>query len=145
MTLLHFHLLHFRLCLTGKRILFCNSGNCDLTTALKHVAQKEGRLASYVNGGYVCKSQRKGDGYILKVSEAHGSIIILLYYLHVWSQASSRSWDLPRGYHCAAEKWNIYLTLFVPRYYFATMSASVYFPQTCAEVGPLPNAQHRGC
>lgn len=47
--------------------------------ALKHIVQKEGRLTSYVNGGYVCKSWRKCYGYILKVSEAHGSIIILLY------------------------------------------------------------------
>lgn len=65
-TVLHFHPLHFQLCWTGKRILRCDSNNCDVSTALKHVAQKE-RLASYVKGGYVCKSQKKVCGYILKV------------------------------------------------------------------------------
>lgn len=77
--LLHFHPLHFQLCSAGKRTVFCGSGNCDLSASLKHIAQKRGSLASYGNGGYMCRNQRKGYGCILKASEAHGNIIILHY------------------------------------------------------------------
>lgn len=40
---------------------------------------------------------------------------------------------------------SITLTTYLLHYYFAAMSASVYLPQRCAEVRPLPNAQSRGC
>lgn len=57
-TTLHFHPLQFQLCLGGKRILFHDSGNCGLSSALKDIAQK-GRLASCLNGGYMCQESEK--------------------------------------------------------------------------------------
>lgn len=141
--LLHFHPLHLQSSSAGMRTVCCGSGNCDLSTSLKHVAQKKGSLASYGNGGYLCRCQRKGYGCILKVNET--LLFFILKYIYGLKLAVvAGAFPEVITVH-QRRRLRTTLIVFLPYCYFPTMSSSLYFPQRCAEIGPLPDAQHTGC
>lgn len=130
-------------CSAGMRTVCCGSGNCDLSTSLKHIAQKKRSLASYGNCEYLCRCQRKGYGCILEVNETLFFFILKYIYglkLPVVAGAFPELITVhPR------RRTRTTLVGFLPYCYFPTMSSSLYFPQRCAEIGPLPDAQHTGC